>query len=103
MAEYVEVADEKDIPSGTTKAVEIKHHRIVIAHTDSGYYAIENECSHDSAPISDGKLKGDVIICRRHGARFDVTNGAVMAPPAIVPLETYQLKIVNGKILVLLD
>ena len=103
MAEYVAIADESDIPSGTTKAFEVRHHRLVVAHTDSGFYAIANECTHDSAPISDGKLRGNVIMCRRHGAKFDVTNGAVMAPPAIVPLDTYELKVENGKILVLLD
>lgn len=103
MSEFVAVADETEIPKGKTMAFEIRHHRFVVAHTESGFYAVADECTHDSAPISDGKLSGDIIICRRHGARFDVTSGSVVAPPAIVPLDTYPTKVEGGKVFVLLD
>jgi len=103
MAEFKKVAKVKDIPNGSMKAFEIRHHRFVICHTGDGIFAIADECSHDSAPISDGELHGDEIVCLRHGARFDVRDGSVKAPPALVPIETYDVKIEGEDIYVLLD
>ncbi len=103
MAEYTKVAKTSDIPRGSVKTFEVGHHRLVIAHTDDGFYAMTDECSHDWAPIGDGTLHGDEIVCPRHGARFSVIDGSVKAPPAVAPLQTYQLRVEGIDILVLLD
>lgn len=103
MAEFVEVALIDEIPPDSMKVFEIENFRIVICHTGDSYYAFADECTHDGAPISDGSLKNHEVICPRHGARFDVRSGAVTAPPAIVPLETYELKIENERVLVRID
>ena len=100
---YFSVAKDSDIPVGSTRAYEIKHQRIVVAHTDEGFYAVADECTHDSAPFGDGRLKGNILMCQRHGARFDVRTGEVMAPPAIVPLDTFDVRVENGHILIKID
>jgi 3-phenylpropionate/trans-cinnamate dioxygenase ferredoxin subunit len=43
------------------------------------------------------------VVCARHGARFDLATGAVKAPPALVPLEVYELRIDGDSILVRVD
>lgn len=103
MAEFVKVATDEEIPTGTTKAFEIGHHRFVIAHTEDGFFGIADQCTHDAEPINDGSLEGNEIVCRRHGAKFNVKTGAVTAPPAIVPLDTFEVKVENNDILILLD
>ncbi len=103
MGNFVRVAAVDDIPEGAIRAFEIQHYRFVIAHAADGFYATADECTHDGAPIADGWIKGHEIVCARHGARFDLRNGAVMAPPAIVPIDTYELKIEDNEILVYLD
>ncbi|RME28276.1 MAG: hypothetical protein D6800_04075 [Candidatus Zixiibacteriota bacterium] len=101
---FVRVASVSDIPVGSMKPCVVKHRRIVVVRTEDGWYALDDECTHDGAPISDGKIKGnDEIMCRRHGARFRLSDGAVTAPPALVPLETYEVKIDGEDILVNLD
>jgi 3-phenylpropionate/trans-cinnamate dioxygenase ferredoxin subunit len=100
---FVRAAAVDEIPEGMIKAFEIQHHRFVIAHAIDGFYATADECTHDGAPIADGRLKGTEIVCARHGARFDLKSGAVTAPPAIVPIDTYELKIENQDIYVYLD
>jgi 3-phenylpropionate/trans-cinnamate dioxygenase ferredoxin subunit len=40
----------------------------------------------------DGELDGDVIICPRHGARFNVKTGA-QTMPAFAPVPLYEVKI----------
>lgn len=92
MGEFVRVCSVQDVPLGKLRAFEVQHHNIVIAHAESGFFALADECTHDSAPISDGRVRGANVMCTRHGARFDLASGAVTAPPAIVPLDTYELK-----------
>jgi 3-phenylpropionate/trans-cinnamate dioxygenase ferredoxin subunit len=41
-----------------------------------------------------------VIVCPRHGARFDVRTGQVRSLPAYRPVPTYQVKIEDGDILI---
>ncbi len=103
MAEFGKVASVKDVPEGSMKAFEIGYHRFVLCHISSGIFAVADECSHDSAPISDGELRGEEIICPRHGARFNVKDGSVKAPPALVPIDTYETKVEGDDIYVLLD
>ena len=88
---------------GKSRGFEIGFDKIVICRTESGVYAVPDECTHESLPLSKGRLKGNILICPHHGARFDITDGSVTHPPAIVPLETFEVKVEDGEIFVKLD
>lgn len=103
MAEFVRVAAVDEIPEGTMKGFEVGRQKFVVAHTADGFFAVIDECSHDAAPISSGRIRGNEIMCTRHGARFDLKTGAVTAPPAIVPIDTLTVKVDGGDILVWLE
>ena len=103
MGAFVKVAKTSDIPEGSFKSFEVDFNRFVVAHTPEGFFAFVDECTHDGEPFGKGRLKGEQIVCPRHGARFDVRSGDVAAPPAIVPLDTYELKIDGDDISVKLD
>ena len=103
MSEYKRVAAVSDIPPGTMKAFELLHTRVLVCNVDGNIYAIADECTHDSAPISTGHLDGEQVVCPRHGARFDVRDGAAKAPPAVAPVDTYEVKIENDDIFVLVE
>ncbi len=103
MAEFKKVAKIAEVPVGTIKGFQVGFDKIVICNTGEGIYSVIDECTHESQPLSMGKLKGNILICPHHGARFDVTTGVVMHAPAIVPIVTYEVKVENGDILVKLD
>jgi len=103
MAEFQRVCSTADIPLGRLRGFEVGHHRIVIAHSEAGFFALADECTHDSAPIADGRVRGTDVMCTRHGARFDLATGAVTAPPAVAPLDTYEIKTEGDDILVRLE
>ncbi len=103
MAEFKKVARVEDIPVGQIKGLEVGFDKIVLCNTGNGFYAVIDECTHESQPLSQGKLKGNILTCPHHGARFDVTSGAVTHAPAIVPITTYAVKVENGEIFVKLD
>ena len=103
MAGFTKVASTTDIPEGKLKGFEIGHRRFVIAHTTDGFYAVADECTHESYPLNTGVIHDDQIMCQAHGTRFDLKTGAVAAPPAIVPVETLETRIEKGDIYVLLE
>ncbi|MCP4684261.1 MAG: Rieske 2Fe-2S domain-containing protein [bacterium] len=103
MSEFVKIATTAEIPMGEMKGFEVAEEKIVVAHTEKGYFALIDECTHDSAPISDGRIRNGELLCKRHGARFDPETGDVLAPPALVPLDTLELKVKGEDILILLD
>ena len=103
MGSFVRVASVDDIPEGKLKAFEIGYTRFVVAHTAEGFYAVADECTHDGEPIHSGRVRGEDIVCTRHGARFDLHTGDVTAPPAIVPIEMFQVRVEGNDILVYLE
>lgn len=87
------VAHASDIPPGTTKRVEVDGDGVLLCNVDGTIYAVEDVCTHDGGPLDEGELDGCRIMCPRHGALFDVTTGAALTPPAVVPLPTYSVRV----------
>ena len=97
---YVPVAKTSDIAPGTVRVFEVDGRAVGVAHVDGKFYAFADVCTHDDGPVAEGDLDGCQIECPRHGARFDITTGAVLSMPAVTPLPVYDLKIENDQILV---
>jgi len=94
------VAKRDDIPPGSTKRVVVDGTALLICNVDDTFYAIEDVCTHDGGPLDEGELQGCRIMCPRHGALFDVTSGAALTLPAVVPLETYAVRTEGDDVLV---
>ena len=97
---FVKAARVGDVPEGHAITVEVNDQDIALCNVDGEFYAVANVCTHDGGPLGSGHLYGDQIECPRHGARFEVKTGAVKSLPAIVPIETYEVKVVGDEILV---
>ena len=94
------VANVADIAPGTTRRVVVDGQEILICNVDGSFFAIEDVCTHDGAPLDQGDLDGKCIICPRHGAMFDVQTGEALTLPAVLPLSTYAVELRDGEILV---
>ncbi|MEJ2565727.1 MAG: non-heme iron oxygenase ferredoxin subunit [Gammaproteobacteria bacterium] len=98
MSDWVDVAKLGELPPGERRIVDVDDVQIAVFNLGGEYYAIEDVCTHDYAPLADAKLDGDEIICPRHGARFCIRTGAVMAPPAYEPVPTFPVRIHEGRV-----
>jgi len=94
------VAQTGDIPAGTTKRVLVDDTAVLLCNVDGSFYAIQDVCTHDGGELDQGELEGERIMCPRHGAFFDVTTGAALTLPAILPVQTFPVKIEGEEILV---
>ncbi len=90
---FVSVARVGDIPDGGVKVVVVDDVAVAVFRVGADYHAIEDLCTHDGGPLADGVLEGCVIECPRHGARFDVRTGAVLAMPATAPVPCYEVRV----------
>ncbi len=96
--EFVTVARVGDVPEGGVKVVRLEDQPIALFLVDGSYYALDDVCTHDGGPIAEGILDGHVIECPRHGAKFDVRTGEVLALPATAPVAAYAVKVEGDEI-----
>jgi nitrite reductase/ring-hydroxylating ferredoxin subunit len=87
-----------DIPQGSMRPAVVAGREILICHTREGVYALDNICTHAHARMCEGRLRATRIVCPLHGASFDIRDGKVLGSPAVVPLPTFPVRVVEGKI-----
>jgi 3-phenylpropionate/trans-cinnamate dioxygenase ferredoxin subunit len=93
------IARTSDIPPGSAKPFPVDGIEVLICNVEGSFYAIEDVCTHDGAPLDQGHLDGACITCPRHGATFDVRSGAATMP-AVIPVATYAVREVDGNLYV---
>ena len=97
----VTVGSAADIKPGELAGFEVDGVRLAVANADGRFFAIDDACTHEQCSLAaEGALEGTVVTCGCHGAQFDVTTGAVLAPPAPEPVKAYSLHIDQGNIVV---
>ncbi len=86
-----------DVPAGHMKLLSVGGVDVTVYNVDGTLYATEDACTHADGPLHEGELKDNVVTCPWHYSCFDVTNGAVVCPPATKALRTYKIT-VNGAV-----
>lgn len=97
---FIEVCKISEIAEGEKKFFNINGQALNVAKVDGSFYAFDDVCTHKHCSLNEGFLDGKEIECPCHGAKFDVTSGAVTNLPAVVPLKTYPLKVENDSLYV---
>ena len=95
---YRSVARVGEIAEGACKVIYLDDVAIAVFHIAGHYHAIEDICTHDGGPLAEGYLEGCIIECPRHGAKFDVRTGAVVAMPAMSPVPSYAVRVEGDEI-----
>lgn len=65
----------------------------MIVRLDGELYALEDRCSHQDFPLSDGEVFDGQLECILHGARFDIRTGEAVQLPAIAPVRTFPVEV----------
>ena len=79
-AEALDAGRVEDLPNGNCKTIELSAGRELAVYNVNGeFYATENSCPHQGAPLAAGILCDHVIECGLHGWQFDVRTGEVVS------------------------
>lgn len=109
--EYVKIAQKQDITPGHDK-MKIFHDgkAVLVVNAGGSYYAVDDTCPHKGGSLYDGKLKGDHVICPKHGTVFDVRTGEVTTKGGMLfvkidvdNIKTYPVKVVGEDIMIGFD
>ncbi|MGZ9583663.1 Rieske (2Fe-2S) protein [Paenibacillus marinisediminis] len=107
------VLNEADIPEGGRVVVQVEGREIGIYRIDGEYFALNNYCPHQGAPLCTGYVsgtnlpssvyeydyarKGEIVRCPWHGWEFDIKTGKSLFSDR-VRVKTYEVEVRDGKI-----
>ena len=96
----VMVANAGEFKDGEMKQISANGTEILLARVKGNYHAVAAHCTHYGAPLVDGVINGDRIVCPWHHACFNVTSGDFEEPPALDSLPCFPARVEKGKVLV---
>lgn len=97
---YSRVCAISEIPASGRLSVYVDDRALLVLRIGENLYAIEDVCTHDGQPLTNGPLNGTEITCPRHGARFDVQTGKQLCMPATSPIPRFAVKVEGNDVLV---
>jgi apoptosis-inducing factor 3 len=88
-----------DLKPGEMRAFEVADKKVLVLRTSEGeWQAFNLECPHAGAPLDQGALCGDRIICPWHKSCFAAADGALLEPPSLASLSEYSLELVGDEV-----
>jgi apoptosis-inducing factor 3 len=94
------VARFNELQDGQKRQVTVGGTDILLIRREDNVYAIGAYCTHNQAPLEQGVLHGDWIVCPWHNAYFDITTGDLHQPPGLDSLDRYPVRIDGDNVLV---
>jgi len=100
MSEFIRVARVADVPPGSVTRVEVAGHVVALANVDGQFFAVDDTCTHEEASLSGGGIAGEIVVCPKHGSRFNVKTGRVLSLPAVRSVAVYPVRVDGADVLV---
>jgi nitrite reductase/ring-hydroxylating ferredoxin subunit len=94
---FVKVADLKEVPEGTPKAVRVEGRSIALFQHQGGVYATDNQCPHMGYPLTRGRVRHGVLTCDWHGWSYDMKGGGCFTG-GCDDLDTFPVEVRDGAI-----
>ncbi len=93
-----------DLAPDSAQRVEVQGLDIAIVRVGDDVYAIGDTCSHAEVSLSEGWVEPDdcAVECAAHGAMFDLETGEPLSLPATRPVPVYEVKVVEGVVVLTL-
>lgn len=96
---YQTVARVGEIPEGQGRAFEVDGQMVAVFLEQGRYYAMEDHCPHQGAPLSDGVVFDKCVTCTWHGWRFSLEDGRWMdSLKSKTRVPTYTVRVVGDEI-----
>ncbi|MCA1179054.1 MULTISPECIES: FAD-dependent oxidoreductase [unclassified Pantoea] len=73
---------------------------VVLIRDGERVQALQAKCPHAGAPLEQGAICGDKLVCPWHKAVFQLRDGKMCEPLALANLKRYPVRVEQGKVLV---
>lgn len=93
VADYECVAQLSDLSADGRVSVLVDDVPVLLIRSGDLIFAIEDVCSHDGQPLTDGAISHGQITCARHGARFELASGKAVCMPATTGIRVYSVEL----------
>lgn len=97
---YRKVAEITEVPPNHAVKVNIEDEEIALFNLRGEFYAISDVCPHRGAPLSEGFLEQEKVLCPWHCFDFNLKTGECQVASHL-RVATYPLKIEDGSIFIL--
>jgi 3-phenylpropionate/trans-cinnamate dioxygenase ferredoxin subunit len=97
---FVRACAVEDLTSGKPHPVTVEDVDVALVRDGDDFYAIRDECSHATIPLSEGDVEGCLIECWLHGSTFDLRTGKPTTLPAFEPVAIYPVRVEGDDLLV---
>lgn len=89
-----------DMRDGQMVEVSAGKRKLLVLCSGGEYRAFAARCPHYGAPLADGLLHGQRLLCPWHQSVFEAAGGDLLQPPALQALPSYPVTVRDGEVLV---
>ena len=98
----VKLCDVDSLDSEAIATANIEGRQVAYARIGDDWFAIDDTCSHAKVSLAEGFLESDdkTIECPMHGALFSLETGEALTLPAIKPVSSHKIEVVDSEVFV---
>jgi nitrite reductase (NADH) small subunit len=92
----------EDVPLRQGRCFHFGERAVAIFNLGDRFVAMDDECPHMSAPLSEGFLMGTTtVMCPLHGWKINLNSGRITTPPNLIACaEVFQTRVEDGVVMV---
>ncbi len=94
------VAQFSELQDGEKLQVSVGETDVLLVRRGEQVYALGAYCTHNQAPLAQGVIHDDYLVCPWHNAYFSLATGDQQEPPGLDSLPKYSVKIVDNQVIV---
>lgn len=104
MSDPIAIGTVDDIGEGEAKVIPADQNGIgediAVFHAEDGnFYALNDNCTHETASLADGWIEGTEVECPVHSAKFCLKSGTALCMPATIAVRTHKVEVKDGDVL----
>lgn len=96
--DFVPVADEDELVEGVPRRVEYDEGAAVLVRHRGRLFGVGEHCAHLGAPMVEGWLYRDGLVCPWHGSIYDLETGEPLRGPSTHPLPCFETRVREGRV-----
>lgn len=96
--DFSDGVDVSSLSNGDIISGKVGSRDAILVRSKDKFYILDAFCSHYHAPLKDGLVIDNEILCPWHHARFNLQTGMAICAPAFDPIKGWRAEIIGDKV-----